>query len=284
MRFRGIHVILVIALSLVLILLGIAGIIYLHGTSLEDKMKENFTIQIMLKPTASEAEISILQHSLETNDKFSSVTFVSSTKIIEDLQAELGDLSPEKLQMDNIPLPSIIEATISAEYLNDQIIKNIATELTQNNIVDEVYYPTNVLIEIEKNKNTLSTITLLIAIIILVIAITLLSLTIRLTIYSRRFTIRTMLLVGAKKSFIQKPFLLYAFILGLIASIMAVIGLEIIIRELYNLIPELNGIVTQQYFIFLFVAIFIIGIIITELSTLFSVNKYIKMKTDSLFY
>lgn len=284
MRFRGIHVILVIALSLVLILLGIAGIIYLHGTSLEDKMKENFTIQIMLKPTASEAEISILQHSLETNDKFSSVTFVSSTKIIEDLQAELGDLSPEKLQMDNIPLPSIIEATISAEYLNDQIIKNIATELTQNNIVDEVYYPTNVLIEIEKNKNTLSTITLLIAIIILVIAITLLSLTIRLTIYSRRFTIRTMLLVGAKKSFIQKPFLLYAFILGLIASIMAIIGLEIIIRELYKLIPELNGIVTQQYFIFLFVAIFIIGIIITELSTLFSVNKYIKMKTDSLFY
>lgn len=284
MRFRGIHVILVIALSLVLILLGIAGIIYLHGTSLEDKMKENFTIQIMLKPTASEAEISILQHSLETNDKFSSVTFVSSTKIIEDLQAELGDLSLEKLQMDNIPLPSIIEATISAEYLNDQIIKNIATELTQNNIVDEVYYPTNVLIEIEKNKNTLSTITLLIAIIILVIAITLLSLTIRLTIYSRRFTIRTMLLVGAKKSFIQKPFLLYAFILGLIASIMAIIGLEIIIRELYKLIPELNGIVTQQYFIFLFVAIFIIGIIITELSTLFSVNKYIKMKTDSLFY
>jgi cell division transport system permease protein len=284
MRFRGIHVILVIALSLVLILLGIAGIIYLHGTSLEDKLKENFTIQIMLKPTASEAEISLLQHSLETNEKFSSVTFISSTKIIEDLQAEFGDLSIENLQMGNTPLPSIIEATISAEYLNDQIIKNLATELTQNNIVDEVYYPANVLAEIEKNKNTLSTITLLIAIIILVIAITLLSLTIRLTIYSRRFTIRTMLLVGAKKSFIQKPFMLDAFILGLISSIIAIIGLEIIIRELYRLIPELNGIVTQQYFIFLFVAIFIIGIIITELSTLFSVNKYIKMKTDSLFH
>ncbi len=284
MRFRGIHLILVIALSLVLILLGIAGIIYLHGTSLEDKLKENFTIQIMLKPTASEAEISLLQHSLESNEKFSSVTFISSTKIIEDLQAEFGDLSIENLQMENIPLPSIIEATISAEYLNDQIIKNLATELNQNNIVDEVYYPANVLAEIEKNKNTLSTITLLIAIIILVIAITLLSLTIRLTIYSRRFTIRTMLLVGAKKSFIQKPFMLDAFILGLISSIIAIIGLEIIIRELYRLIPELNGIVTQQYFIFLFVAIFIIGIIITELSTLFSVNKYIKMKTDSLFH
>ncbi|HOH94211.1 MAG TPA: permease-like cell division protein FtsX, partial [Bacteroidales bacterium] len=106
MRFRGIHAILILALSLVLILLGIAGIIYLHGTSLENKMKENFTIQIMLKPIASEAEISLLQHSLETNDKFSAVTYVPADKMLEDLQSELGDLSTENLQIDNIPLPS----------------------------------------------------------------------------------------------------------------------------------------------------------------------------------
>ena len=284
MRFRGIHAILILALSLVLILLGIAGIIYLHGSSLENKMKENFTIQIMLKPIASQAEISLLQHSLETNDRFSSVTYVPADKMLEDLQSELGDLSTDNLQIDNIPLPSIIEATISADYLNDTIIKELASQLKQNEIVDEVYYPANVLTTIEKNKNTLSTITLLIAIIILLIAITLLSLTIRLTIYSRRFTIRTMLLVGAKKSFIQKPFLLDALFWGIIASILAILGLEVIINELYRFLPELNGVVTQQNFIFLFISIFIVGVIITELSTLFSVNKYIKMKTDSLFY
>ncbi|HNT70939.1 MAG TPA: permease-like cell division protein FtsX, partial [Bacteroidales bacterium] len=123
------------------------------------------------KPIASQAEISLLQHSLETNDRFSSVTYVPADKMLEDLQSEIGDLSTDNLQIDNIPLPSIIEATISADYLNDAIIKELASQLKQNEIVDEVYYPANVLTTIEKNKNTLSTITLLIAIIILLIAI-----------------------------------------------------------------------------------------------------------------
>jgi len=284
MRFRGIHAILILALSLVLLLLGIAGIIYLHGTALENKLKENFTIQIMLKPTASEVEISLLKHNLEATGKFSAINYIPSMKMLEELQAELGDISADKLELENIPLPSLLEATISADYLNDEVIKNLVTQIKQKDIVDEVYYPTNVLTEIEKNKNTLSTITLVVAIIILAIAVTLLSLTIRLTIYSQRFTIRTMLLVGAKKGFIQKPFLKDALFWGVLASILAILGLEVIINQLYKLIPELNGVVTQQHFIFLFIFIFIIGVVITELSTLFSVNKYIKIKTDSLFY
>lgn len=131
MRFRGIHAILILALSLVLLLLGIAGIIYLHGTALENKLKENFTIQIMLKPTASEVEISLLKHNLEATGKFSAINYIPSMKMLEELQAELGDISADKLELENIPLPSLLEATISADYLNDEVIKNLVTQIKQ---------------------------------------------------------------------------------------------------------------------------------------------------------
>ena len=183
---------------------------------------------------------------------------------------------------DNPLLPSI-DVRFYAEWANNDSLLKIQDYILKNKGVKDIYYQKSLVHLINRNLRKISLVLLGFSILLLIIAVALINNTIRLSVYSRRFIIRSMQLVGATQGFIRKPFILRGLIQGVISALVALILLSAIIATLWKNLPELKLVSSPEMLIFLYLFVLILGMIVSGISTIFAVKKYLNMKVDKLY-
>lgn len=272
----------VISISLVLFLLGLLGLLVLNTKKVADHFKEQIALTIYLKDTAKEVEINQMQKSLALAEYTKSAEFISKEEAAVEHSATIGEDFMDFLGYN--PLQNSIDVYLNADYVTPELMEEITTEITAKGFVDEVIYDKPLIALLNDNVKKISLWILIISGVFTFIAVLLINSSIRLSVYSKRFTIKTMQMVGATKSFIRKPFIWKSIKLGIVGIVVAWIGMGIVIYYLNQTFPEL--LLLEQPLILgaLFLLIFILGVFISWLSTFFATQRFLNLRTDELYY
>jgi len=271
----------VISTTLVLFLLGLIGLIFLHANKLSDYVKENIGFSIMIKEGIQETGILELKKRLDLEPYVKSSEYIPKERAADQLQEELGEDFIGFLGYN--PLLHSIDLRLKASYTNADSISRIEQKLLARPEVKEVFYQKSLIDLINKNLNKVSLVLLVFSAIMFFIAIVLINNTIRLAIYSKRFLIRSMQLVGATEGFIRLPFLEKAIANGILSSFLAIGLLVITLYFSVEQLPELMELQDPLRLAILVVLIVAMGIGISWFSTYMSVRKYLRIKTDLLY-
>lgn len=272
----------VISIGLVLFLLGLLGLLVLNTKKVADHFKEQIAMTVYLKDTAKEVEIEQLKKSLALAEYTKTSTFVSKEEAAEMHSKEIGEDFMDFLGYN--PLQNSIDLYMKADYVSPEQIDEIAADLTSKNFVDEVVYDKPLIALLNDNVKKISFWVLVISGVFTFIAVLLINSSIRLAVYSKRFIIKTMQMVGATKTFIRKPFILQSVKLGVIGAILALIGMGIVLYYLNTSFPELELLSDVKLLTALFIGILLMGIFITWASTFFATSRFLNLKTDELYY
>ena len=269
----------IISISLVLFLLGLVFLIGLLGNKLSVYVKENISFSIVLKDNQKEAE---MQKTLYALPYIKSTEYISKEQAVKELEEELGE-NPETFLGFN-PLQASIEVKLHSEYANVDSLQLIEKKIKKYTSVSDLLYRKDMMQMVNDNVKRVSLILLTLAVMLMAISFVLISNTIRLLIYSKRFLIHTMKLVGATPGFIRRPFVRYNVVSGIFASIFAILMLT---GALYYLQNELSGFVQLldiKVLIIVYAGVLIMGILLSVTATVFAVNKYLRMGVDKLYY
>ncbi len=272
----------VISISLVLFLLGLLGLLVLNTKKVADHFKEQIALTIYLKDTAKDVEIEQLKKSLALAEYTKTSNYISKEQAAEEHSKEIGEDFMEFLGYN--PLQNSIDVYMKADYVSPEQIDTIATDLRSKNFVDEVVYDKPLIALLNENVKKITFWVLVVSGIFTFIAVLLINSSIRLAVYSKRFIIKTMQMVGATKSFIRSPFIWQSVKLGFIGAILALIGMAIVLYYLNNSFPELELLSDVGILAGLFFGIFFMGIFISWLSTYFATSRFLNLKTDELYY
>ena len=271
----------VISVSLVLFIVGTLFLVLINAQKLSNYVKENIGFSVILEENTSDLDCLRFLKEVDAKNFSKSATLISKEQATKELRDELGEDFVDFLGY--TPLLSSIDVKLNASYANPDSLFKIKTQLQKNTNVFEVYYQEDLVEKINSNVNRIAFFLLGFCFLLLIIAFVLINNTIRLSVYSKRFLIRTMRLVGARNSFIQKPFLINGLYQGLYGAIFAVFmligSLQLIQKEAMSIlnISDLKVIGT------VFLLIFIFGILISWISTYLSVKKYIKLTEHKLY-
>ena len=272
----------IVSITLVLVLLGLTILTLFLGNRLSDYVKENVSFSVILEHNVTDAQIA------ETRKRLDDMPFVKSSRFIgkeeakELLIQDLGE-DPEELLGFN-PAPDCIEIFLKSEYANTDSLAKVSEIIKAGTNIDDLLYQQEVIELINNNLSKITAILLILSVVLLFISFTLISNTIRLSIYAKRFLIHTMNLVGAVDAFIRKPFVKEHMIMGIIAGLLAdgiILGILYYFGMEY---ADLRSILTVNDITLLFGTVIVLGIIITGTATVVSVNHYLKMDPDSLYY
>ena len=271
----------VISIALVLFLLGIVGFLLLNAKKVTDFMKENVNVTVYLKDTAKDVEIKQLEKSLALADYVKTTDFVSKDDAAEAMKSEFGDDFMDLVGYN--PLQNSIDVKLKADFLTNEKLEELTALAQEKSFVDEVKYDESLVELINSNVKKISFWVLLLSAIFTLIAVLLINSSIRLSVYSKRFTIKTMQMVGATKSFIRRPFVWKSIKLGILGAVVALIGLGFVVYYVDKMFPELA--LRQSLVLIggLFLAVFLLGIIITWISTHFATQRFLNFKTDQLY-
>ncbi len=279
---RGSYLTLVISVSLVLFLLGILGLVLINAKELSDYLRESLSFSVMLDDEAKEADIRMLQKDLDAKPYVKSTEYVSKDEAAVKMKKDLGEDFISFLG-DN-PLPPSIDVYLYAGYTSPDSVAKIEKYVLEYPFVKEVYYQESLLFLINENVRKISLFLFVVSACLFLIAVTIINNTIRLSIYSKRFLIRTMQLVGATRTFIRKPFLIRSVYHGLLAALISMtllMGLLYLIEKEFFLIFTFES---TKLLLLLGVSIIAIGILINIISTFLSVNRYLSISDDKLYY
>jgi len=271
----------VISLSLVLFVVGLLGLVLINAQRLSDYVKENVGFTIMLKDGINEIETLKFQKILDASEFAKNTTFITKEEATQNLKADLGEDFVEFLGYS--PLLASIDVKLNADYANTDSLQLITNELIENNNVFEVYYQEDLVDKLNSNVNKLSLFLLAFCILLFFIAFILINNTIRLSVYSKRFIIRTMRLVGATNNFIQKPFISKGIYQGIYSSIIAIFMLIGAIQLVQTDTANMLNIDDLKIIGIFFFLIFTSGLFISLFSTYFAVRKFIKLNEHELY-
>ena len=272
----------VLSIGLVLFLLGILGLLVLNTKKMADHFKEQITISVFLKENAKEVEVDQLQKSLAMAEYTKLATYVSKEEAAEQHSEEIGENFIDFLGYN--PLKNSIDVQLNADFVSPEQIEGIATEISKKNYVDEVSYDKPLVGLLSDNVKKISFWILVASAIFTFIAVLLINSSIRLSIYSKRFIIKTMQMVGATKIFIRRPFLWTNIKLGMLGAVIALLALGGALFYLNNTFPELNLFQDSTILILLFVGVFVLGVLISLISTYFATQRFLNLRTDELYY
>lgn len=271
----------VISISLVLFLLGIVGFLILNVKNLSQNVKENIGFNIELKDNIREADIQQFRKILDARKFSKSTEYVTREQAAIETQKALGEDFISYLGYN--PLPASIKLKLNAPYANPDSIAKIEADLKKYPQVNEIFYRKTLIHEINDNVRKITLIIFSFTFLLLLIALTLINNTIRLTVYSKRFLIHTMQLVGATRAFIRLPFIYKGIYYGLLSAMIAILLLLGTIYIVQNQIEGLIDFVDPLTLAFLFLGVILTGILISAISTFFAVNKYLNLNTDALY-
>ena len=278
-RLRSSYITSIVSISLVLFMLGLVGLLILNARELSDYVKENIGFAVIIEDNAKEVDILRLQKNLDASQYVKSTKYITKDVAAEELKEELGEDFVEFLGYN--PLLSSIDVQLLAEYANMDSIAKIEEQLKKYNFVKEVFYQESLIHVVNENIQKIGFIILLFSVLLFIISVALINNTIRLSVYSKRFIIKTMQLVGATRNFIQRPFLITSGIQGVISgviSIMLLIGILNFVQQ------EFSRVIALKNIGLIFILVVIVGVVISAASTYFAVNKYLHIKSSELYY
>ncbi|KAA2245645.1 hypothetical protein F0L74_06735 [Chitinophaga agrisoli] len=271
----------IIGVALVLFLLGTLGLIVIHANRLSAYFKESIELQVILRDNVREDQALILRDSIARKPYVKSIEYVSKDMAASRFKKEFGEDFINLLQYN--PLYASINIKANARYVNADSLRVIEHNLTQQSIVREISYQRLLVNKLNENVRKIGIVMLAISALLALVVIVLIDNTIRLAMFSNRFLIKTMQMVGATRWFIAKPFDTRSIINGALSAVIAIAGLMGLIYFADQWLPELSGL--RDYFMItvLFLGMIIIGICISLVSTHRSVMKYLRLKLDDLY-
>ncbi|OQD44501.1 cell division protein FtsX [Croceivirga radicis] len=272
----------VLSIALVLFLLGVLGLLVLNTKKMADHFKEQITISVFLKDNAKTVEIDQLQKSLAMAEYTKSAIYVSKEDAAEQYSEDIGENFQDFLGYN--PLKNSVDVNLNAAFVTPEQVAQIATELEERSYVDEVSYDKPLVTLLTDNVKRLSLWILIASAIFTVIAVLLINSSIRLSIYAKRFIIKTMQMVGATKKFIRQPFILTNLKLGFIGALIAIGALAISLFYVDKNFPELNLFNDVPMLAILFSSVLLMGLLISFLSTYFATQRFLNLRTDDLYY
>lgn len=271
----------IVSISLVLFLLGTLGVLLLHARRVSDYVKENIEINVELSPDADSAGVLDLQRRIQSAHYVKSVRFISREEAADSLKNELGEDFVSFLGYN--PLYPSLDVRLRAEYTDNAVIQQFIGSLKSNAQVMQVQYQSSLVESINRNIQTLTWILLAFSALLLLVSIALINNTIRISLYARRLLIRSMLLVGATRGFIRRPFLMNSLWNGMIGGLIGLAFLGILMYAAANKIPELVMIQDTSLLGIVAGAIMAGGMLLSFLCTYFAVNKYLRYRTEDLY-
>ena len=271
-----------ISTTLVLLLLGMVVFFVLSANNLSTYVRENIGISVLVSDDMKEPEALKFQKTLNEKSYVKESVYISKEQALKEQTEAMGTDPAEFLGYN--PFTASIEIKLNAQYANSDSIAWIEKEILTNKKVMEVSYPQNLIDSVNRNIQKVSIFLLGLAALLTLISFALINNTIRLAIYSKRFLIHTMKLVGASWSFIRRPFLVRNVWIGVLAGIMAD---AILLGMAYMLVkyePQLIEIITPNALLVVMASVFVFGLAITFLCAYISINKYLRMKASALYY
>jgi len=271
----------IISLSLVLFVVGLLSLVLINAQKLSNYVKENIGFSIMIKEDVKEIELIEFNKILDAEDFTKSTRFISKEKATKELEHDLGEDFVNFLGFN--PIMASIDVKLNSSYANNDSLQSISSRLEKSDVVYEVFYQKNLIKKLNSNVGKISFFLTCISLILFFIAFALINNTIRLSVYSKRFIIRTMRLVGAENSFIQKPFLISGIYQGLYSAIFAIFMLLGSIQLIQTETASILNINDLQIIGLVFIVLFCSGIIISGTSTFFAVRKFIYLNEGELY-
>ena len=274
----------VISITLVLFTLGFLGLLVIHARTLSNYVKENIGFEIIIKPGVKEAEIIRLQKQLDTRPYVKSAEYITKEEAVKRLKKALGSDFVDFLGDNENPLLPSVDVRFNASWANNDSIQKIEHTILRNPYVKEVYYQKSLVQVINRNIRKISFLLLSLSILLLAIAVALINNTIRLSIYSKRFIIKSMQLVGATKGFIRRPFILKGILHGVYSAFFALLLISLLIVLARENIPELALLESNNLIALLYTFVLLLGMAMSGISTRFAVNRFLSINTDNLYF
>src|SRR5690625_1538570 len=280
-KTKSVYVSTVISIALVLLMTGLLGLILVHAKNLSKYVKENIVLNVIVNDNVSEGDILSLQKDIEKDPYVLNSEYISKELAAKNLKEDLGEDFVEYLGHN--PLLPAIDVYLQEQYANTDSIQVFIEKISKNSRVNEVVHQESLIDMVNNNIRLIGIVILAFTIILLIIAVALINNTIRLAIYSQRFLIKSMQLIGATKNFIRKPYILYGILHGVIGSLMAILLLVFTLQFTQKQMPELVFLRDWYEFAAIFIIVIIMGVLISGLSTYFAVTKYLRAKSNSLY-
>ncbi|MBR4365759.1 MAG: permease-like cell division protein FtsX [Bacteroidaceae bacterium] len=271
-----------LSISLVLILLGTIVFFVFTAKNLSDYMRENINISLLLDDRMDEKTINAFKAELEARPYVKSLEYISKEQGLETVKAEMGADPSEFLGFN--PITASFEVKLKSEYANNDSIQRILDEMKMNSNVVDVLYQKDLINSVNNNIRKISIIMLIIAALFTYISFALINNTVRLSIFSQRFVINTMKLVGASWWFIRKPFLKRGLLLGVISATIATVFLYFGIKFLKEQEPQLGNVITNEIMTVVALCVYAFGLVITFCCIYFSLGKYLRMSSNTLYH
>ena len=271
----------VISMSLVLFVLGGLGFLLINANRLSNHVKQNIGFSVMIKEGVKDVDIMQLQKLIDAKTYSLESDWVTKEDAAKGLQEQLGEDFIAFLGYN--PLLESIDIKLKASYANPDSLLILQQQLTKNDLIHEVFYQKDLVEKINENIRKMSIFLLSFRILLFILSFTLINNTIRLTVYSKRFLIRTMKLVGATNKFIKGPFLSDSIYNGIYSSLVAICMLLTVFQLLQSDMPDFLNIQDFKSMGIIFACIFVAGILFTWLSTFFALRKYLRIKESELY-
>ncbi len=271
----------VISISLVLLLVGVAGLLVANAKSVSDYFKENMQISVLMKQEVGEDEV------MEYVSELDAMPFIKSTKLISREQGtrEMADLLGEDFLdvFETAPIPVSVDVTLKADYVSSDSLEVVRNEIGKSALVDEVVYQQSLVDKLNTNLGKISAVLGVFIVLLLFISFVLINNTVRLNVFSRRFTIHTMRLVGATKSFIRTPFLVQAVFQGLFSALLATLMLVGILFFVKSEFEQLFEVFRPDLLLIVIGVVILAGVVICTVSTALVVGRLVSLSKDELY-
>jgi cell division transport system permease protein len=281
-RLRSSYASVIVSIALVLFLVGLLGLIVLKTQDLAQHFREQVTLNVFLKEVKDINQISDFKKLIKEKEFTKKVEFISKEDAAKLMQEEIGQDFLEFLGTN--PLKDVLNIHLKSEFVTAEKMKEIEKSLLKNQLVYEISYDKPLIELLNKNIKQISLWILLFSGLLTLIAVVLINSSIRLSVYSKRFTIKTMQMVGATKSFIRRPFIWTSIKLGIFGALLAIIALIGMAYYIETQIPEISLLNNIYLLIIVFSSVFLLGIIITWLSTFFATRRFLNLRTHELYY
>lgn len=280
-RLQGSWITTVISITLVLWMIGVIGMVIIHAKKLSDMFRENVGFTVILNEDMKEADIRKMWSELGTKPFVKESEYITKEQAVRNTEEMIGE---DFVDYIGYSLPASIEVRLNAAYANNDSLARYAEVLAKEKGVKEVTYPVDLVEKLNRNIRNVSAILVGFSILLLAISLVLVNNTIRLSVFARRFLIRSMQLVGATQGFIRRPFIRRGIFYGLLSSVLAIGLLILTMKFAIRQIPDLAIFSDYKLYLYLFGFIILLGILFAWISTFLAVRKYLRIKTDALYY
>jgi len=280
-RLRSSYISVILSVSLVLFTLGLLGLFLLYTQKITNQVIEDIGFTVYLYDDVKQVDVDRLKKAIDIADYTRTSTYISKDEAIEILKQDLGEDFMQYL--DYNPLLASIDVKVKPAYANTDSLAVVKASLSRSSKVKEIVYQESLIQKVQENLRIAGLVILTFSSLLLVVAIALINNSIRLSIYSRRFIIKSMQLVGATQGFIRRPFVQRGILHGVYSALIAMLLIMGVMYYLQNVLPDLIQIEDIEILAYLFVLVMALGIIISWVSTSLAVRKYLRMRGNKLY-